>query len=178
MYYYPIVTALYLLIASYKSHVHKKPHPTKEDFENVMDNLITTEVLYVAYSLFRPYVDYNNYSIVPFLGFYLVQDLYFYLVHKFLFHRMLYNLHKIHHSKFSPFHTWYCHILEHVVLNIGSFLIADLTIPLPDLLFPVIVAQQVYTSVNGHTPASPHSIHHEKYNVSFGNIWIFDLLFG
>ena len=178
MYYFPIVTALYLLIASYKSYIRNMRLPTQDDFENVMNNLITTELLYTAYSLVRPIVDYNNYSLISFVGFYLIQDLYFYLVHKFVFHKWYYNLHKIHHSKFSPFHTWYCHIIEHILLNIGSFAVADLILPLPDILFPIIVAQQVYTSVNGHTPFSPHSAHHANHNVRFGNLWIFDILFG
>ena len=178
MYYFPIITALYFAIASYKAYVRKLPHPTKDEFTNIMDNLITMEVIYTAYSLVRPIVDCTNYSVIPFIGFYLAQDLYFYTVHKFIFHRSLYKLHKIHHSIFSPFHTWYCHIIEHVMLNIGSFAFADLMCPLPDVLFPLVVAQQVYTSINGHTISSPHAIHHKKFNEQYGNIWIFDILFG
>ncbi len=178
MYYYPIVTALYFIFASYKAYKYNIKHPSQDEFTNIMDNLITTEIIYTAYSLVRPIVPYETYSYLSFVGFYLAQDLYFYSVHKFIFHRWLYNLHKMHHSIFSPFHTWYCHFMEHIILNIGSFAFADMICPLPDILFPVIVMQQVYTSVNGHTPSSPHSIHHDKYNTHYGNIWIFDWLFG
>ncbi len=179
MIYAPFVTVLYFLIANYKSN-HNSGHivykPTKKEFTNILDNLLILETIYATYAAFRPV--YNYLSIYTFFGFYLTQDLYFYLVHKYVFHKLFYNLHKIHHSVFSPYHTWHCHKFEQILLNVGSFGFADLVFPLPDWLFPIVVMQQVYTSVNGHTYNSPHSEHHIKYNTHYGNIWIFDWLFG
>jgi hypothetical protein len=176
MYYLPfVVTTMYLLVAAHKSRIYNKQLPTPSEFRNVCYNLLMIEVAWGVYSLIRPNVDKVSLNII---GFYLAQDFYFYLIHKFLFHRLLYRLHKIHHSVFSPFHTWHCSHIEHLVLNIGSVAFGDFICPIPDWLFPFIVMQQVYTSVNGHTPDSPHSEHHSNPIVHFGNIWIFDKLFG
>jgi hypothetical protein len=174
--YYPIILPSYLLVSGYRLKQYNLPYPGLSDFHNVMTNLILLEFAYAMYSKFR--FEVSEFSIVSFIGFYLLQDLYFYCVHKFIFHKLFYNIHKKHHSIFSPFHTWHCSHVEHFILNIGSVFFADLAFPWPNWLFPFMIFQQVFTSIQGHTPDAPHAEHHGNPTVHFGNLWLFDWLFG
>ena len=174
--YYPIILPFYLLVSTYKNKKNNLQLPTKSEIYNVLRNLIFSDMLYISYRQMRPDIDTIN--ILQFFGFYIMQDLYFYTIHKYLFHKLAYSLHKKHHSVYSPFHAWYCSLAEQFILNAGSIAFADYIFPFPNWLFTLLILQQTYTSVNGHAPSSPHSEHHSNPSKHFGNIYIFDWLFG
>jgi sterol desaturase/sphingolipid hydroxylase (fatty acid hydroxylase superfamily) len=173
MYLPGIITGTYIYFSVKKTVAGDEP---KQDaLDNVMYNLVLTEILYfVGYFWIIPF---QNFSLFNLFAFWIVQDIYFYLVH-LLFHRYLFQYHKQHHSSYGPFLSWYCHWSEHLFLNLGSVGIPFIMFPNPSWLFLLTICIEVYTSVNGHTIGSPHHKHHLDTTKRLGSIYIIDKLLG
>jgi len=119
----------------------------------------------------------NKLSVFNLLVFYILQDLYFYTVHRFLFHGILWKFHAKHHKiKINPADAWNATLVEHICLNLGSVVVPWLLFPNCNTVLYLLVMQQVYTSVNGHKEKSPHSVHH-RYKKRYGSIYLFDRIF-
>lgn len=145
-------------------------------------NLLITELVYCLAYFFDCIPTVRCSTVRELIGrllvFYLLQDAYFYIVHKFIMHGPFRNLHNAHHSTLEPLSAWHCHWLEHLFLHIGSFVLPWFIVPNQEFVFYTLIAQQIYTSVNGHTSDSPHSVHHRDPTRRFGSIYMFDRLFG
>jgi len=177
MYYIPfIITIIYFYYAVKLSDLpDDSPVLTDDLINKVMVNLLITELLYFIGWMYDPFT-YTQLNIVYLVLFFVAQDIYFYSVHRFLFHGALYNLHSIHHNYINSYLAWYCSTLEHILLNVGSVVVAFWLFPNAEWLFTLLICLQTYTAVNGHTPNSPHSVHHRFSNKRYGSIYLVDRL--
>jgi len=163
-------------IAVKKTELPNGDVPPMSVINKVFYNLILTEVFFFLAWLYDFPV--GVFSFTNLVIFYIVQDIYFYLVHKFIFHGPLYFMHKRHHERLDAYAAWYASTIEHILLNIGSIAVPFWLFPNATLVFLVIILQQIYTSVDGHTLNSPHSVHHKDITRRFGSIYLLDRLFG
>jgi sterol desaturase/sphingolipid hydroxylase (fatty acid hydroxylase superfamily) len=171
--YIPLLISIeYILVSNHKQVI---PLNIKQ-IQIVFRNLLISELLYLI-SIYT--VDLSQWRWINFPIILFVQDLYFYFIHM-LFHKVsfLYEYHKLHHSSFSPFLGWYSTIIEHIVLNLGSFAIPIFIFPIHSHLITLLIIMQVYTSVNGHASNSKHEKHHLDHRKRLGSIYLFDRLFG
>jgi len=143
---------------------------------NIFINILIAECLYASTTIVKPYTNFNIKNIILFL---ILQDIWFYTFHK-LFHSIpiLYRIHKLHHSKFGPFFTWYIDWREHVLINIGSFTIPWLLFPNNPIVLVSLIIIQIYSAVDGHKEKSQHEIHHLFNNRRYGSIYLLDRIFG
>jgi sterol desaturase/sphingolipid hydroxylase (fatty acid hydroxylase superfamily) len=174
MYMFGLISLFYI----YRSYKQMYEPPKIHVILNLIQNLFITETLYLLSHIFG-WMPYTYFSFTNLVMFFVMQDLYFYTVHKYLFHNpRFYSFHKKHHGELQPYAAWYAHFAEHVFLNIGSIYVSWCLFPNHSLLFPIVILQQIYTSVNGHSYNSPHSIHHRDLSKRYGSIYLFDRLFG
>ncbi len=174
MYYFPgFIFSMYTYIAVKKSDLADNESPPMYVINNVFTNLMLTEFVFLLGWLYDP-LTVESLSFVRLILFYLAQDVYFYCVHKFIFHGPLWYLHRTHHAYITSHAAWYQHHIEHIVLNIGSVVVPFWLFSNPPWVFFMIICQQIYTSVNGHTKTSPHSIHHNNMSRRFGSIYLID----
>lgn len=178
MFYFPgLITAIYAYFAVKKTDLQEYAAPATQVVENIIVNLTITEIIFMLGWLFEV-LGSNTFSIMNLALFYIMQDIYFYCVHRFLFHGPLWRLHHIHHLFIDSHAAWYGHFLEHILLNLGSIVVPFYLFPNTSLVMFLVILQQIYTSVNGHTKSSPHSIHHSNRNRRFGSIYLLDRLTG
>jgi sterol desaturase/sphingolipid hydroxylase (fatty acid hydroxylase superfamily) len=156
--------------------VHKQVNWTDFYFKElsiIFVNLLITEILneiVCRWFIFPTYL-----SIINLILLFLFQDVYFYTVH-YIMHKYFYSYHQLHHEYFGAVYAWMGHPLEHVILNIGSFGIPFLLFPNPYYVYLLLICQQIYTSINGHTDDSPHHRHHRNPTKRYGSIYIVDTL--
>lgn len=131
------------------------------------------------------------------LAFYIIEDFYFYNIHRLLHHRRLYkHVHKVHHDFTSPFPVTaeYCHPVETVFLGLGT------------ILGPLFFARHLFTvwmwlvfrlyeTVEDHMgydlPFNPtnlipfwagavhHDYHHKVFDCNYASVFTFwDWFFG
>ncbi len=148
---------------------------TSEIINNVTINVLISELLYFIGWLYDPF-EYTGLSVKNLLMFFVTQDIYFYLVHKYIFHGPLWYLHHQHHNYINSYLAWYCSPIEQLLLNLGSVAFSFWLFPNAEWVLVAIICLQTYTSVNGHTPNSPHSVHHRFPNKRFGSIYLVDRL--
>jgi hypothetical protein len=173
MYIPGLITFWYLYVSVKKSD--KTFLPSNLEIVEVFINLLITELLYyVSNTHFYTYI---NFSIFNLIMFFIAQDIYFYSIH-YIMHNYLYLLHHKHHMKYGSFYAWYATIPDHVFLNLFSFGIPFYIFNNSRTVFVLLIILQIYTSVNGHTKNSPHSIHHKYVNKRLGSIYLVDRLLG
>ena len=110
--------------------------------------------------------------------FLLLQELYFYYVHRLLHIPLVYRwIHRWHHDgEHDRAYAWYAHPLEHLVLNIGSCAVPAMILNdheyLPGLLVAIIAS-----SVLSHAQDAKHiRYHHQRRHTYFGNWYVLDWL--
>lgn len=178
MYYLPgLISTLYVYFSVKKSNLPDEQEPPTCVLHNVILNLAITEVVFML-GWWDDLITVQYFKFSNILLFYLMQDVYFYCVHKYIFHGILWRLHAMHHQCITSYAAWYGHSIEHIVLNIGSVVVPAWLFPTTPFVFMLIIIQQIYTSVNGHSAHSPHSIHHANNNKRFGSIYLIDRLRG
>ncbi len=180
MWYFPgLITLVYAYLAVKKTDYQDNAEPAYTLLQNVACNLLITELVFLLGWMFDLLVCHDcGFSLLRLIMFYILQDIYFYSVHRFLFHGPLWNWHSYHHAYITSVAAWYGHPIEHLVLNLGSIIVPYWVFSNPSWVLFVIILQQIYTSVNGHTKTSPHSIHHLRNNMRFGSIYLIDRLMG
>jgi sterol desaturase/sphingolipid hydroxylase (fatty acid hydroxylase superfamily) len=181
MYYVPfLVTLLYTYFAVKKTQLAvEESSPPSNVLNSVVVNLAITEVIYLFGWFYDPLTCDSpscSLSFSRIILFYVMQDIYFYFIHRYIFHKWLTDFHAVHHQFIIAYAAWYGHPLEHILLNIGSIIIPFWIFPNPAWVLFIIIIQQIYTSVNGHTPNSPHSVHHNCPTKRFGSIYLVDRL--
>lgn len=183
MYYVPLlITLLYTYFAVKKTQLTVEDNsPPGDVLNNIVINLAITELIYLFGWLYDPLTcDYPpcncSLSFNRLILFYITQDIYFYCVHKYVFHKFLTRFHAVHHKFIIAYAAWYGHPLEHILLNLGSIIIPFWIFPNPAWVLFIIIIQHIYTSVNGHTPNSPHSVHHNYPTKRFVSIYLVDRL--
>lgn len=112
---------------------------------------------------------------------FLWEDFIFYVFHRILHTKRMYKYHKLHHrwTQPVPWGTLYASITENICLNF-----------FPVLSGPVIVGLNIYymfawvglatlSSLIAHSRiGGSHDIHHQKFNVNYGNTKFIDKIFG
>lgn len=179
MFYLPfLVTALYAYLAVKKTSLGPDDQPPQGNvLDNIVMNLAITEIVYFLGWLYDPITCSDcSVSFIRLLMFYITQDIYFYFIHRYVFHKWFPRFHAIHHKFIVAYAAWYGHPLEHLLLNLGSIIVPFWIFSNPPWVLFLIIIQQIYTSVNGRTPNSPHSVHHNYPTKRFGSIYLVDRL--
>lgn len=118
----------------------------------------------------------------------LIADQWFYWTHRLMHHSWFYRrIHCVHHEWTYPitYSTLYAHPVEHIVVNIGSFLIGPLLSPNNIWMFGIWVAAATLNAVLAHsglrlkyTSIEKHDLHHQWLNCNFGTSGISDRMYG
>merc|ERR1711988_44920 len=117
----------------------------------------------------------------------LVSEVIFYHIHR-LFHedkRLYAKIHKIHHTWKAPVAIMgtYAHPLEHIFCNLATILMGPLLCsahPLMMLSYLLLFAVGAFAHHSGYwsDDLGIHDLHHEIFNVNYGNAHILDYLYG
>jgi len=178
MYIPGFITALYLYIVAKKSSDGNDilyPLPTMKQLYTVMINVLYTDLVAVYAFWFSDL--FAGFSIFNLIMFFLIQDVYFYSVHRLL-HKYAYWIHKAHHEIYGPFFAWHASIPDHILVNIMSVAVSFWLFPNTKLVLLFIITLEVYTSVNGHTFNSPHYKHHQDVTKRLGSQYLIDRFLG
>lgn len=130
-----------------------------------------------------------EYIVLKLIFYTLIADQWFYWAHRIMHHPRLYqHIHYIHHQWTYPMavRTIYAHPLEHVIGNLGSFLIGPLIWNCNSTLLAAWVAIATFNAVSGHSGLSltywdvnvKHDLHHRYLNYNYGIMGISDRLYG
>lgn len=161
----------YLIVAFIKEKCNFVNELSPEVLAQIYSNLVLTELAYGLSRFFNIHKDeFDPFNLIYF---FIIQDIYFYFVHKYL-HK--YSMHYMHHTQFRPSCAWYADYREHLLLNVGSVGISYILFPNTNLVFHLIIYLQIYTSVNGHTRGSKHHKHHLNSNKRYGSIYLIDYI--
>jgi len=119
--------------------------------------------------------------------FLLVTEAWFYHVHR-LFHenKLLYaKVHKVHHTWKAPVAlvTTYTHPAEHILVNLLSISLGPLLLgshPTVALAFTWLFSVGAMGHHSGYwsDDLGMHDLHHESFNVNYGNAHILDCIYG
>ena len=170
-----------------------KQHP---DFKSAVFNSIKNQIV-VSYPvfniIFRYYpINYNNFIIsftyIPILI--IIGDIYFYLSHRPLHSKLLWQFHKAHHrGKNCCAKSLDADILEHLIGNIGSFIIGIYSLYYFNIVLNIYILYLwvAMTTINvciSHSAGKSkydnnvHHIHHKCLKYNYGNgFYIMDKLF-
>ena len=174
MYYFPgFITVLYAYWAYHLSELKDDMVPEKKVVNVVLVNIGLAELVFLLSWWFDVFT-MGTFGFGQLVLFYIVQDVYFYIVHKFIFHKLLYSVHSRSHDYFKPYAAWYCHPIEHLVLNIGSIAASFWLFPTSPLVLWFIMVQQIYMSMTKHRPNSLYYMHHINGNCRFGSFYLTD----
>ena len=146
------------------------------ELRNILINTLTNDILYMLYV--------KNHTFTPnalafsFIGFLLILDVYYYIIHYLLHYYAFERIHKQHHRVFKPLYTWHSHYFEHWILNIGCFAVAQAIIKLDYIQFHIMLILYLLHSIISHTHQNPdgyyaHFINHKK---RLGFIYIMDFI--
>ena len=118
----------------------------------------------------------------------LVADQWFYWTHRIIHQRWLYaNIHSIHHQWIYPMalSTLYAHPIEHIIGNIGSFLIGPLIWTSQSSLLAFWIVLATSNAVSGHSgihfpmfSIEKHDLHHRLLNCNYGTTGLSDRMYG
>ena len=116
----------------------------------------------------------------------LVAEVWFYYTHLLLHTKTFYPYHRLHHRYTIPFSwaTLYCSCFEMIFVNqlsvtIGPYLMNMNTLEI--CIWSVIVCTKVllaHSGMLGSWDSKVHTLHHERYNVNFGVIYLLDRFHG
>ena len=130
----------------------------------------------------------NNTSIFHFLVFLFLADQWFYWIHRLChYNKFIFKyIHSVHHNWVHPISvsTLYVHPIEHIIINLGSFLIGPILFPTSPFFLYIWTAVSTLNSVLAHSGTkiifddSTHDIHHRFLIHNFGVLGINDWFFG
>jgi sterol desaturase/sphingolipid hydroxylase (fatty acid hydroxylase superfamily) len=118
------------------------------------------------------------------LGVFGYSNVWFYVSHRLFHTKLFYKYHVLHHSVPNPppLATFYCSLIEHILVNTGTFIIPLILIPLPyelNLLWTWII---VFKSTNAHMGTLNKNDHHYRHHknplYNFGAKPFVDVIFG
>ena len=177
--YLPIWTIYYMLLSKYLSNKFIYSTISKLDLACVSINMLMIDFLYNNYyNLFKTSINYIDIFQIPFII--IGQDIYFYCSHKIAHLYFFKSIHYIHHSKFDSFYAFYCHPLEQIFINIGSFvaplLLLNYIWPVSTIMLNIMVLAEIYGAVSSHSfnTNHPHREHHNNYSKNLGTIYLID----
>tara|TARA_B100000795_G_C22779464_1_gene431566 strand:- start:454 stop:1086 length:633 start_codon:yes stop_codon:yes gene_type:complete len=172
----------------------KKNENIYEDYKKILPVVVRNLIIsypifyYSEYYLFMiDNIKNNNYyyyTITYILLWYILSDLFFYMVHRFFHTKTFYFLHKKHHEFNNPYGIGaiYCGIMEMVFSNLLSLLLPVYFIEVPEnLVLKMIVGMTFWTVFMSHGCFQEinhsHVIHHRKLTCNYG-LFITDRIFG
>jgi methylsterol monooxygenase len=172
-----LITGSYMLWSSVYTDVSSKQQATDEQLYVVAKNLVLSELIFFVGIFLIPFSD--SFSLWNLIQMYLLQDLYFYIVHRSMHtFSLLKKLHNTHHSEYLPVLAWYNNMFEQVFLNLASIAIPFWLSPNPFWVLFLIIAHQIHNSVKGHGIDTIHSVHHSHTNKRFGSLYLLDKILG
>ena len=152
------------------------PGVTIEGTIIVLKNLLISELTFLLVSCLYTFPEES--SIINIIYLLICQDVYFYTTHRLFHTKYLYQYHKIHHAALHPLYAWHASMIEHIIINIGSFAVSFMMFPNSSLVLTLLVGLQTYTSVDGHSGKTEHTLHHIDNNKRYGSIYIVDRILG
>lgn len=144
---------------------------------NIICNLLLSELVWYLGSALEPV----PFSIWNLFGFYLVQSVYFYVVHRWVMHSPAgLHVHAKHHEILAGYAAWYAHPAEHLFLNLGSVAVAFAIFRNSSLALLMLIIGLIYNGVRSHASGSNHAAHHANPKVRYGlgGFYELDRLFG
>lgn len=178
---------------SYIWNIFNKNTYTKKDGYIVAKYSLSIQ-LYILPLLGIPfyifYKDIDNITNTPTFSLYefvqicmllLWEDSIFYIIHRLLHTRKLYTFHKLHHSWKQPI-PWgalYSSIPENILLNFFPVISGPIVVGLNMYYTFLWVGLATLTSLIAHSRfGGSHDIHHQQFNVNYGNTKFIDKIFG
>lgn len=156
---------------------HTKIEPDTSLLVRVLVNIVIAELAFWIGAGHIPVTE--SFSVWRLLGFFILQDLWFYSTHV-LFHHIpyLYQFHKIHHSAYAPVYAWLAHPVDHIIIHLGSVAVPFMVCNNPDWVLIMLCVLESWSSVTGHADGTPHHTHHIDMTKRYGSIYLFDRMFG
>jgi len=147
MFYIPLsATVVYLYIAA-KLSKNIQIRPRSDVLNKTMMNLMLTEIVFVCLWLFD-YPTSESFSLIRLILFYLIQDAYYYGVHRYLMHSsVLERFHNVPPEPLTYYSAWYRSSVEHIVLNLFSVIIPMWIVPNSTLVMYGVFLQQTFMSI-------------------------------
>lgn len=169
---------MYIFLAySYYALLRTKTEPDNHLLFRVLINIFIAEMLFWLGTYTLTFSE--SFSVMRLIGFFIIQDLWFYSTH-IIFHHVpyLYQFHKIHHSAYAPVYAWLAHPVDHIVIHLGSVAVPFMICNNPYWVLCLLCISQCRSSVTGHDENTPHHVHHIDMTKQMGSIYLFDRMFG
>lgn len=150
MFYLPLsIFATYMYIAARCSR-ELKERPDNRVMRLVLLNIMLSELtVLIGWATFLTSEKFSMFNLIMW---YITQDFYFYIVHRWVFHKYLSVFHNTVSIPLSYYSAWRKHPVEHVVLNLGSIMVSFWLFPNSTLVMYLVMLQQIFTSVSNHRP--------------------------
>jgi sterol desaturase/sphingolipid hydroxylase (fatty acid hydroxylase superfamily) len=130
---------------------------------------------------------YSTHIMLYIMIYYVIHSVWFYWIHRLLHVRFFYkHIHYMHHMYriTIPYTAFYCHPLEHSIVNMMSVFIGPVIFPSSLLILKIWIhigtLNTVYahfSELRGDTPGF-HDLHHLFYRFNYGTGSVMDRIFG
>lgn len=172
-----LIAATYAYIAVEENDLTEDMNPPHEITCKVFSNIFLSElifwILYIfGFSAFSDEISFTNLLLSI-----LVCDMYYFTIHKFLFHGYFYNTHRIHHDHFISYAAWNTSIFEHILLKICSILFSFYLFPNNIIIILSFCLTLTYFSVISHTKIYQNAHQVDITPTSFGLIGMSDYIY-
>ena len=179
-------------IVKYNHMEGKRPVPDIKNIYKAIMLSISNQIISIPVIYFTIDKCHNEnaytYVYAYILIFLVLADQWFYWIHRLChYNKIIFKyIHSLHHHWTYPIavSTLYVHPLEHIIINLGSFLIGPLLFPTSNLCLCIWTAMSTLNSVIAHggtkiiSNDGTHDLHHRFLIYNFGVLGVSDRMFG
>ncbi len=154
-----MISAVYLAVSNKYQSTPVDSHAIRL----VTFNLILTEIIHLFIVLYQPFVPIGilGNELIKLIPFILIQESYYCIVHQLLHRHSMYQTHYIYHMYDDAYYAFHLHYIEHLILNIGSFMLAMYFVNLSEIMYNLLVVGQLYLIIYKHATMSFYARHHQ-----------------